>query len=209
MAGYNATFTPEQLQSEIWKPYLNWNFSVSSIGRVRNDRTGVIRKLSLTQKGYLVVTLWFQQKAYTVIVHRLVAELFIGAAPEGQNQVNHKDGDKTNNLTENLEWVDQQQNMNHAKSLGLIASGERSGRCRHPERFPRIYGDRNGMRTHPESVPRGESNGNSKLSDEKVKAIRREYASRKVSQRKLAIKYDVSQKLIMLIVNNQIWRHVQ
>ena len=52
-------------------------------------------------------------KKKTVRVHRLVADAFI-LKRKGKNQVNHKDGDKTNNNVENLEWVDNSENQLHS-----------------------------------------------------------------------------------------------
>jgi len=51
-------------------------------------------------------------------VHRVLAEVFL-PRKEGQNQVNHKDGNKKNFKLENLEWVTQQENLYHAMRTGL------------------------------------------------------------------------------------------
>jgi hypothetical protein len=63
-------------------------------------------------------------------VHRLVAEAFV---PNTDNlpEVNHIDGDKTNNHRDNLEWVSRRSNMRHAFQAGLctVRSGERSPRA--------------------------------------------------------------------------------
>jgi hypothetical protein len=58
------------------------------------------------------------------MVHRLVVMAFIGPIPDGL-QVNHKDGNKTNNSISNLEIVTQAENMRHAVLHGLRPSGSR------------------------------------------------------------------------------------
>lgn len=60
----------------------------------------------------------------TSYVHRIIAETFLGK-PQKNLEINHIDGDKTNNRVENLEWITHQENMEHARKKRLYAQGER------------------------------------------------------------------------------------
>ncbi len=66
-----------------------------------------------------VVNLWADGKRKAKLVHRLVAETFI-PNPESKPDVNHIDGDSTNNHVSNLEWVTKSENMRHAFDAGLL-----------------------------------------------------------------------------------------
>lgn len=73
--------------------------------------------------GYRIVGLYKDGKATMKYVHRLVAESFI-PNPSKKPQVNHLNGDVTDNRAENLEWVTGSENQLHAyKSLGRKPSG--------------------------------------------------------------------------------------
>ena len=76
------------------------------MGRVKKGQN---KKLKNHQKGYSVVVLNHNEN---VLVHRLVANTFLGNAPCG-HEVNHKDGNKQNNSVENLEWVTKSENQRH------------------------------------------------------------------------------------------------
>ena len=59
--------------------------------------------------GYLSVTIPYRKDCY---IHRLVAEAFI-SNPLGLRDVDHIDGNKTNNRIENLRWVSHKENCNN------------------------------------------------------------------------------------------------
>jgi len=74
---------------------------------------GIDIKQSLQNGGYCVVWLSKNGTVKPFTVHRLVAIMFI-ENPNGLEQVNHKDGDKTNNHINNLEWCSRSENVKHA-----------------------------------------------------------------------------------------------
>lgn len=108
--------------NEEWRkiPRFDGKYSASSLGRVRNDETGTVRKASPDQDGYLRSCFYHNGKNNTVRIHKLVAEAFLG---DGNGLfVNHKDGDKTNNCPENLEYVTNRCNATHALRKGLTGA---------------------------------------------------------------------------------------
>lgn len=114
----------ETTYKEEWKDIDGYDgiYQVSSAGRIRSKSRRVHnymkpgRYLRQNQKpnGYLYVGLVKPDGTVSKheYVHRLVAQAFI-PNPEGLAQVNHKNHDKTDNRTENLEWVTPQENILH------------------------------------------------------------------------------------------------
>lgn len=101
-------------------------YEIDSDGTIYNTETQKELTGSIYNTGYRMVRLTVNGKGKGYAVHRLVAQTFL-ENPENLPIVNHKDGDKTNNKIENLEWVTQSQNRKHAvKELKTgLAYGER------------------------------------------------------------------------------------
>lgn len=85
------------------------NYTVTTDGRVINDKTGYELQGELNNAGYRRVAI--AKKRY--FVHRLVAMTYI-PNPHGKEQVNHKDGCKINNDVSNLEWNTPSENQQHS-----------------------------------------------------------------------------------------------
>lgn len=105
---------------KVWKEIKGFEglYEVSSEGNVKRVNTQLILKPRKHTGGYLTVCLWKDGKPTYRFIHRLVAFAFI-KNPNDKREVNHKDGVKTNNLLENLEWVSPRENQKHASAIGL------------------------------------------------------------------------------------------
>lgn len=81
--------------------------------------TGMCKLQGNDTKGYKTVSITYLGKKKKISVHRLIAKAFIPYENERQ-QVNHIDGNKTNNHVNNLEWCSIQENLEHAFQNNLI-----------------------------------------------------------------------------------------
>lgn len=88
----------------------NW-YSVTDNGHIFSHHRDVWLKPSKVGAGYHRVGLYYLGKTHNRYVHRIVAEAFIG--PSNGREINHKNGEKTDNRVENLEWVTRSQNNQH------------------------------------------------------------------------------------------------
>lgn len=127
---------------EEWRPVKGYEgrYEVSSLGRVRSldfDRPysgqkprrhkgKILSQPVSKQLGYRYVGLCDGKTSRCVLVHRLVAEAFVDRpASRKRLCVNHIDGNKLNNVPENLEWVTWGENNLHAYRAGLRVGPKR------------------------------------------------------------------------------------
>jgi hypothetical protein len=147
---------------EKWKAiteYKNFVFDgkyeISNWGNVRIAKTKELMKPYMSnERGYLKIRLFDKNKVrQTLYIHQLVAWNFVGI-PEDNKEVNHKDFNRQNNNSDNLEWV------THLENIQKSIDGNYDVICR---------------------AKRGENNGRATFTSEKVKHIRELYATGKYS----------------------------
>lgn len=102
------------MEKTSWKkiPGFADKYLISSKGEIIEVDTGRYLKIRLKPDGYCWLTLNKNGKYKNFYIHRLLAETFIPKR-DGKNQVNHKNGNKSDNRIENLEWVDSKENQWH------------------------------------------------------------------------------------------------
>ncbi len=94
-------------------------YTISIDGSIFSNLRNIDIKQKPDKNGYISVGLMVAKNSRKwKLVHRLVAEEFI-PNPLGKPQVNHIDGNKSNNHVSNLEWCTSSENELHAHSTGL------------------------------------------------------------------------------------------
>jgi hypothetical protein len=117
---------------EEWRHIRGYDaYQVSRSGLVRSLKRGMKLLAQFKgHRGYLRVNLYRNGHPKHHLVHRLVAAAWLGPIPLDM-QVNHRDGNRTNNDLSNLEIVTAEQNRAHAVETGLIYSkGEANPRAK-------------------------------------------------------------------------------
>lgn len=158
--------------SEVWKPIPGCDtHQVSSLGRLKHkDRITLGSKNNF---GYCNKALAINGKRKTCKVHRLVLLAFVGPS---ELMANHKNGIKSDNRLENLEYVTARENTLHACRIGL------------------------------NPPMKGERHGKNKLKESDVKRIIRMRLRKQASIRVLAKHYGVSTTTIWHIQIGKIWK---
>lgn len=182
---------------EQWRPIKDFEdkYEVSNRANVRSIKTGLTLKPMMAGDLYPYFIFYENKKGVKrrvkLKLHRLVALHWV-ANPYFYKDVNHLDGDKLNNLPENLEWCTKSQNLKHAFATGLKTS---------------IF---------VEGGSKGELNVNAKLSYDKADDIRAKYFKGRdpegicieddcAAVAELAEEYEVGVDTIYKILKNKAW----
>lgn len=175
------------MKTEKWLDVVGYEgiYEVSSLGRVRravDARTGGRKKGSFLSvgshnRGYRRVYLSKEGRVRLQLVHRLVAFAFLEPPSEEKLVVHHKDGNKQNNCVFNLEWLSYQENSLQAFRV---------------------------MNCHR---ARGERVATAKLTDRKVRTIRK-MLNAGIPRTKVCAKFSVGKTTVLNIAKGRIWRHV-
>lgn len=171
---------------EIWKDivgYEGW-YQVSNLGRVKRIKSGYGARVGRILKSgngdnYPVAWLHKGGKPKGAYVHTLVLEAFVSSRPPGC-ECNHKNGIKSDNRSENLEWVTRSENRKHAHRT-----------------LRRKFG-----------FGRGENHCNAKLTEEKVLKIRNLFEMGEYTKYELGEMFGCSYMTIHDAVCRHTWIHI-
>lgn len=97
-----------EYEKENWKQYLNTDFWVSNMGRVKNMRTKNLLKGNIRENGYIRYGLRYNGSIHSFNGHNLVWLVWMG---KQNGVINHINGDKLDNRLINLEDVSQSTNL--------------------------------------------------------------------------------------------------
>lgn len=101
------------------------NYYISKCGKLFSTSGKRLKRLKvqINPDGYEKCTIFKNGKRKDSSIHRLIGLTWI-RRPPGKTQINHKNGIKTDNRIENLEWVTLQENNAHAISVLGVRRGD-------------------------------------------------------------------------------------
>jgi len=173
-------YEPKNKINEIWIDIPNYDglYQVSNLGRVKSLQYGKERilKPNRNKYGYLMQAITKNKKLKLCTIHRLMMLSFKPDEYFEGAEVNHRNGIKDDNRLENLEWCTSSENQKHAYIMGL---------------------------QKPQS---GYKNGMAKLTQEIINKIRTEYKTENITQKNLALKYNISRSHVSGIITNKYWK---
>lgn len=135
MTPTSIIFWSNSPSGEEWRPIpqLENAYAVSNHGRIRrcdgspfSRNNGAPLATMFDRDGYVCTQISLHNKGKMIRNHKFVMLLFVGPPPP-RHEINHRDGNKSNNRLDNLEYITSKENLAHAAHLGLKARGERQG----------------------------------------------------------------------------------
>lgn len=170
------------MKKEKWSLVKDFpDYLISDKGNLKTLKTLEDRKPHIKEDGYVFIPLSSKEGQKIKYIHRLVAEAFV-ANPLNKEQVNHKNGIKSDNRASNLEWVTPKENIQHAIETGLLKYKNKEDKIK-------------------------KSNG-SKLNPEKVIEIRVLWETGEYKKVQLAKMFGVSESTIRDVITKRQWRNV-
>lgn len=118
VSNYGRVKTKERL--------LRYTHAVTKMEFFRKSTERFLKVHSNNLTGYKFYQLYSNKKMYNRPIHNLVANTFLTKGID-HDTVNHKNGNKHDNVVDNLEWCTNAYNHKHASETGLLAKGERIG----------------------------------------------------------------------------------
>ena len=121
-------------------------YVIDDTGKIRNINTGNYIKINKNHNGYMRVSLMKKGGGTTSIqYHRLLMMLLKPIEGMEKLQINHIDGNKENNVLDNLQWVTSQENIHHAIKTGLTdfsyLQGEKTNLSHYTEKDAKLVID--------------------------------------------------------------------
>lgn len=187
----------------------------------------------LQNTGYYGVTLWKNNKQNMQNIHRLIGIYFI-SNPKNKPEINHINGIKTDNRTENLEWCTSLENSQHAWKTGLINNkGENATNAKLTQKqvneirnnhneiknpiknkiwenynisHRHYYSILNNERWHDENYSKNTQNKSHKITLQQVDEIRKNHPSKNIQNLKPWEKYNIKRRQYYNVLNGTSWK---
>jgi len=198
-------------------------YYASKVGDIWSTKMNEVRRMALTPcpQGYLKIGLYIGSERHTLLVHRLVLSAWVGDSKPDKPECNHKNGVKTDNRLENLEWCSVSENQTHAVMTGLSKANKKTPDTVREIRRKFHNGDisrhelAEEYEIHYDTVckllvgdrwkvvggPRAESRKNAKLSDEDKAVIVKLYKTGDYTQKQLSQRFGCSTSTVGLEVS--------
>lgn len=117
-------FRPKKRRLDVYE-----NYEINEYGDIRSKKTKLILKTFIDRDGYVHASPKIEKgKGLDCPVHIAVATTFIGIAPKGCDQVNHKDENKENNHISNVEWCDAKYNNSYGTGTARRSKAKINGK---------------------------------------------------------------------------------